>query len=81
MSMRTLQRELDGRALTFKELINEVRRELARRYVANSRHSLGEVAAMLGYSTHSAFTRWFGAQFGCSPESWRRRGVAARMDA
>jgi len=71
MSMRTLQRELDARTLTFKQLINEVRQDLARRYVVNARYNLGEVAAMLGYSTHSAFTRWFGTQFGCSPESWR----------
>ncbi|MFS2050784.1 AraC family transcriptional regulator [Variovorax sp. Varisp41] len=71
LSMRTLQRQLDARELTFKQLVNDVRQELARRYVANGRHSLGEVAAMLGYSTHSAFTRWFGAQFGCSPEAWR----------
>jgi AraC-like DNA-binding protein len=74
-SMRTLQRELDGRKLTFKLLINEVRQELARRYVANHRYSLGEIAVMLGYSSHSAFTRWFGAQFGCSPESWRSRSA------
>lgn len=72
-SMRTLQRELGARDLTFKQLINDVRQELARRYVANSRYSLGEVAALLGYSTHSAFTRWFGAQFGCSPEAWREQ--------
>ena len=75
MSMRTLQRALDQRALTFKQLLNEVRQELADRYVANHRHSLGEVAAMLGYSTHSAFTRWFSAQFGCSPEAWRSRAA------
>ncbi|CAN7721380.1 AraC family transcriptional regulator [Variovorax sp. LjRoot130] len=73
ISMRTLQRELDGCGLTFKALISEVRQELARRYVANTHHSLGEVAAMLGYTTHSAFTRWFGTQFGCSPETWRTR--------
>ncbi|MET0208200.1 MAG: AraC family transcriptional regulator [Burkholderiaceae bacterium] len=73
LSMRSLQRELDGRSLTFKQLINEVRTELARRYVANPHSSLGDVAAMLGYSSHSAFTRWFGTQFGCSPEAWRHR--------
>jgi len=77
ISMRTLQRELDGRALTFKALLNEVRQELARRYVAHTRHSLGEVAAMLGYTTHSAFTRWFGIQFGCSPEEWRNRAATS----
>ena len=79
MSMRTLQRELDARALTFKALLNEVRQELADRYVANTRHSLGEVAAMLGYTTHSAFTRWFGLQFGCSPEEWRRRSARRQV--
>lgn len=74
-SMRTLQRELDGHALTFKQLLDEVRQELARRYLVNKRYSLGEVAAMLGYSTHSAFTRWFGEQFGCSPQAWRGRAL------
>ncbi|OUM04058.1 AraC family transcriptional regulator [Variovorax sp. JS1663] len=78
MSVRTLQRELDGRSLNFKQLINEVRQELAPRYVANSRYSLGEVAAMLGYSTHSAFTRWFGVQFGCAPDAWRSRQLHTR---
>ncbi|WP_077000479.1 AraC family transcriptional regulator [Variovorax sp. KK3] len=78
MSVRTLQRGLDERGLTFKQLISEVRQELAPRYVANSRHSLAEVAAMLGYSTHSAFTRWFGAQFGRSPDAWRSRASQTR---
>ncbi|VTU40199.1 Virulence-regulating protein VirS [Variovorax sp. PBS-H4] len=75
ISMRTLQRELDACGLTFKGLIGEVRQELAPRYVANTHHSLGEVAAMLGYTTHSAFTRWFGTRFGCSPEAWRTRSA------
>ncbi|RYF81589.1 MAG: AraC family transcriptional regulator [Comamonadaceae bacterium] len=81
MSMRTLQRDLDALDLTFKQLINEVRQELARRYVANERYGLGEVAAMLGYSTHSAFTRWFGAQFGCSPDAWRARAASQADNA
>ncbi len=71
-SMRTLQRALDAEGLNFKQIVNDVRCELARRYLADSRHGLGEVATMLGYSTHSAFTRWFGQQFGASPEAWRR---------
>ncbi len=76
MSMRTLQRELDGCSLTFKQLINEVREELARRYLATGRYGLGEVATMLGYNSHSAFTRWFGTRFGCSPEAWRSRAIS-----
>ena len=81
ISMRTLQRELDGSGLTFKGLINEVRQELAPRYVANAHRTLGDVAVMLGYTTHSAFTRWFGTQFGCSPEAWRTRSAASPRGA
>lgn len=77
LSMRTLQRQLDADGATFKELLNEVRRELVSRYLANPRHSLSDIATMLGYSSQSAFTRWFGAQFGCSPEAWRRTHAAA----
>jgi AraC-like DNA-binding protein len=73
VSLRTLQRQLDAEGATFVSLLHEVRRDLARQYVANARYSVGQVAAMLGYSTHSAFTRWFVGQFGCAPEVWRRQ--------
>lgn len=76
MSVRTLQRGLDQSGFSFTQLIEDVRKGLAQRYVANDRHSLGEVAAMLGYGSHSAFTRWFGTQFDCSPQAWRDRSVA-----
>ena len=33
----------------------------------------GRIAAMLGYSVHSSFTRWFVAQFGVAPTVWRAR--------
>lgn len=81
LSLRTLQRQLDAEGVVFTSLLNEVRRDLARQYVANARYSLGHVASMLGYTTHSAFTRWFSAQFGSPPEAWRRAagaGGAAR---
>ena len=60
-----------------RRLINEVRQELRAPLCRHTHHSLGEVAAMLGYTTHSAFTRWFGPQFGCSPETWRTRSSTA----
>lgn len=72
-SVRTLQRELGREGLSFSELLDSVRQDLAQRHVANPRHSIGEVAAMLGYGSHSAFTRWFTARFGESPLAWRER--------
>lgn len=78
LSMRTLQRALDERGASFSDLLGEVRHELAQRYVGSTRYSLGQVASLLGYTTHSAFTRWFSARFGCSPEAWRA-GTGAKQ--
>jgi AraC-like DNA-binding protein len=72
-SMRTLQRTLDAEGLSFTALLDQVRRELAQRYLANPHYDMGQIAAMLGYGSHSAFTRWFSAQFGCAPQEWRNR--------
>ncbi|KWI51378.1 AraC family transcriptional regulator [Burkholderia pseudomultivorans] len=72
-SMRTLQRALDAEGLSFTTLLDEVRHDLARRYLANPHYGMGQIATMLGYASHSAFTRWFGAQFGCPPQAWRNR--------
>ena len=50
------------------------------RYLQNSGYSLGHIADMLGYSMPSSFTRWFNAQFGMPPATWRSRnkGVVAQ---
>jgi AraC-like DNA-binding protein len=72
-SMRTLQRELEREGLNFSDLLGEIRHDLALRYLDHPHYSVGQVAAMLGYASHSAFTRWFAARFGCAPEAWRHQ--------
>lgn len=76
LSLRTMQRQLDEAGETFTDILNEVRRELARRYVENPQYSLLSVSELLGYGSASSFTRWFSAQFGESPVAWRRKHVA-----
>jgi AraC-like DNA-binding protein len=49
-----------------------VRRELVLRYMETPSYSMGQIAALLGYASPGSFTRWFIAQFGVSPISWRR---------
>lgn len=80
MNVRTLQRHLEESGATFSELVNDVRRDLVMRYLQNSGYSLGHIADMLGYSMPSSFTRWFNAQFGMPPATWRSRhkGVVAQ---
>lgn len=68
---RTLHRHLAREGETFSSLLDQVRRELASRYLANPHHPLSEIAGVLGFSELSAFSRWFSRLFDCSPSSWR----------
>jgi AraC-like DNA-binding protein len=75
---RTLQRQLARDGETFSSLRDAVRSDLAQRYVEDSELPLSEVAHLLGFSEESAFSRWFRAEFKCSPMSWR---IAERGEA
>ena len=74
-NVRTLQRQLEERHLTFSDLLDEVRAELVLRYIENRGLPLARVATLLGYGTPSSFTRWFSAKFGMAPNEWRKTGV------
>jgi len=79
LSVRTLQRRLVDEGQSFSGLLNEVRRDLAVRYLTSSSHSVTDIAHLAGYSTPSSFIRWFVSEFGMSPTKWRR--VMQQRDA
>lgn len=68
---RALQRLLEKEGVTFADLLNGTRRELALRYLSASNHSISTIGELLGYSAQSSFTRWFSSEFGVPPLSWR----------
>ncbi len=71
LNVRTLQRRLDGEDVAFSNLVDEVRRDLVVRHLANRSYSMSQTAQMLGYAQLSSFTRWFTARFGMPPTRWR----------
>lgn len=71
LTPRTLQRRLQAEGIIFSELLDSVRGELAKTYLAERNLPLGHIAARLGYADGSAFTRWFAEQFGEPPSRWR----------
>jgi len=73
LNARTLQRRLAASGLNFGNILDDVRAELAERYLVNGAYPISQVADLLGYSSPSAFTRWFGARFGQSPGVFRRK--------
>jgi AraC-like DNA-binding protein len=71
MSARTLQRRLAAEGTSFQAVLDEVREELARMYMARRDLALGEVAYLLGFSELSAFVRAFRRWTGQSPGEFR----------
>jgi AraC-like DNA-binding protein len=71
MDRRTLHRHLGRFGETFSSIVDEVRSDLARRYLEERRRSLSEISLLLGFSAPSAFSRWFRSRFGCTPGVWR----------
>ena len=71
LSARTLQRRLTEAGVTFQQVLEEARRELARHYLLQSSLELNETAYLLGYESANSFFRAFHHWEGTSPGQWR----------
>ncbi|ALG86813.1 AraC family transcriptional regulator [Gordonia phthalatica] len=77
---RTVHRWLTKAGVTFTQVLDATRADLAERMVASDRHSFTEISEMLAFSTPSSFSRWFSVQFGVSPRQWRKQTRPADSD-
>ncbi len=71
MSVRTLHRRLKQEGTTFRQLLDQFRHERALALLTTRRHSIADVAFLLGYSELSAFYRAFRRWTGRSPADLR----------
>ena len=71
MSRRTLQRKLGELGLSYHQLLDETRYELAKRYLDDTQRSVTQITFLLGFSEQSAFTRAFKRWSGKSPTAHR----------
>jgi len=72
MSLRTFQRRLRDNGTVYRELVDDVRRDLAGKYLANPRYSITEISYLLGFSEPSSFARSFRRWNGTSPTAVRQ---------
>ncbi len=80
VSPRSLQRRLSEEGTSFNGLLDELRRDLALRYLEDRRLSIGEVGFLLGFSEVSAFHRAFKRWTGTTPTE-QRRGAPRQVES
>jgi AraC-like DNA-binding protein len=78
INKRTLQRQLKNHSTSYKELLEEVRFNVAQRYLLESSGSLTALADMLCYSELSTFSNAFRQRYKVSPREWKKQQIAAR---
>jgi AraC-like DNA-binding protein len=77
LSRRTLQRRLKAEKTSFQKVLNEVRAELAVKYLEDARLKSLEIAMLLGYSNLSSFTTAFKSWYDMPPAAYRQKFLAA----
>src|SRR3989442_306668 len=71
LSARTLQRKLREHGTSHQELLTQMRKDLAMRYLREPAMAICEVAYLLGFSESSAFHRAFKRWTGKTPNEFR----------
>lgn len=71
LSRRTLNRRLAERGTSIRDLIAEVRLQVAQQLLRDTDLTIADIAVTTCYSDVAAFSRAFSARMGLSPAAWR----------
>ena len=75
MSKRTLARKLSDEGLNFTEVLQQLRRDLAVRYLDDRKLHVSKIAWLLGFNEVSTFTHTFKRWTGKTPRQMRTAGA------
>jgi AraC-like DNA-binding protein len=75
ISQRTLARRLSSEGLTFSDILESLKADLAKRYLTDEELSISQIAWLLGYQEVSALTHAFRRWTGKSPREARSTGA------
>ena len=71
LTPRTLQRKLQELGTSYNDVLDQMRRQLAERYLREPQMAICEVAYLLGFSESSSFHRAFKRWTGVTPKEFR----------
>lgn len=77
---RTLQRQLRDEGASYASVLDDQRRDLVDRYLAQPGLPLGQISTLLGYTEQSAFSRSYRRWHGVSPREARVRASRVMGD-
>ncbi len=80
MSLRTLQRKLLAEGTQYQTLCDEVRLDIAKNLLDDSRLALQDIAYNLGFSDGRSFHRRFKQWTGLTPGDYRKRSRSTQRD-
>jgi AraC-like DNA-binding protein len=72
MSVRSLRRKMSEHGVTYQELLDQVRRDLAVDYLRNSLLTVEQIAELVGYGEAASFRKAFRKWTGKAPGEFRR---------
>jgi AraC-like DNA-binding protein len=72
ISQRSLHRRLNDEGTRFNDVLDEVRKEFAERYLARPNLNVGEIAYLIGFHDSSAFFKAFRRWTGTTPSHYRK---------
>jgi AraC-like DNA-binding protein len=79
MSSRTLSRRLSDEGPAFAEILDELRADLAKRYLSDRELPISEIAWLLGYREVTSLTHAFRRWTGLTPRQFRSRPIAVSI--
>ncbi|MDZ3832606.1 MAG: AraC family transcriptional regulator [Sphingopyxis sp.] len=66
-----LQRKLKAEGANFQSILDDMRFEIARRFLRETTLPIAQIAGILGYAESAVFTRAFARRAAMSPREWR----------
>lgn len=73
ITSRTLRRRLAERGISFREVVADLRAELAQKYLAKTALTIDAIAARIGYSDTTNFRHAFKRSVGATPGDYRKK--------
>ncbi|HNP36282.1 MAG TPA: AraC family transcriptional regulator ligand-binding domain-containing protein [Woeseiaceae bacterium] len=71
-SASTLQRQLSAEGTSYRDVLDDTRRELAEAYLSGGKHTHAQTAFLVGFSDQSNFARAFKRWTGMSPGQYQK---------